>query len=76
MKGQAELNALLLLAKNYHRLDKISVEVTDETIEVDGVPEPLVDYFKNRIKGIITEEKLKALELIEQATKAYAAAMK
>lgn len=78
MKAEAELNALLLQAKLYERLDGIIVEIVEDdgfdAIEVDHLPKSMVEYFKNRIKGIIAEEKLKALELVEQAAENYAKA--
>ena len=75
MKAEAELNALLLQAKLYERLDGIIVEDDGfDAIEVDHLPKSMVEYFKNRIKGIIAEEKLKALELVEQAAENYAKA--
>ena len=75
MKGQAELNALLLLTDNYHRLDKIRVEVSVDTIEVSGVPKPLLEHFAEEINGVVAAERRKALELVEQAAKKYVAAI-
>lgn len=83
MKGQDELNALLLMAKNYERLKAInvgSVRETDEyttgEIVVNNVPQPMVDYFTKRIRELVKAEVEKAAALVEQAAQKYAATMK
>ncbi|MBR0060250.1 MAG: hypothetical protein IJP68_02110 [Selenomonadaceae bacterium] len=82
MKGEAELNAFLLQAKHYERLKAInvgSVQETDEDttgeIVVNHVPSPMVDYFTKKIRELVTFEKGRAVELLEQAAQAYAKAL-
>lgn len=82
MKGEAELNAFLLQAKHYERLKAIkvgSIQETDEDttgeIVVNNVPQPMVDYFTKRIRELVKAEVEKAAALVEQAAKAYAAAI-
>ena len=78
MKGEAELNALLLLGKNYERLKEITVGSMQETdpetegsVVINHVPSPLVDYFTKRVRELITIERGKAVGLIEQAAAEY-----
>jgi len=74
MRGEAELNALLLLGKNYQRLRDIGVRCDDNAIHVSRIPEPFMLIFRNKIVELIDGETNKALEQYKAAAKEYAAA--
>ena len=79
MKAEAELNALLLQAKNYERLKEVDVVAQKDrdlidVILVRTVPKPMTDYFLKRIRELVKAEVEKAAALVEQAAKAYAKA--
>ena len=74
MKGKAELNALLLLGKNYQRLCDINMGADVNSITLKRVPEPLVDFFVEKIREVIDGERFKALDQYKAAAQAYAKA--
>ena len=77
MKAQAELNALLLQAKNYERLKGIKVRIIrdHQMIQIEEVPKPLIDHFAEKIGELVEAEREKAAALLEQAAQNYAKAV-
>lgn len=83
MKGEAELNALLLLSKTYWRLDAIEINdfgerTADGTGEIiiKKVPNELHSTIYKKILRVIGDEQEKAADLFEEAAAAYAKAAK
>ena len=78
MKGQDELNALLLLVKNYERLKDVKVHIhrDDEVIQIVNVPSSMIDHFAEKISALVNAEVEKAAALVEQAALKYAEATK
>lgn len=75
MKAQDELNALLLLAKNYERLKDVKVHIhrDDEVIQIENVPSSMIDHFAEKLDELANAEVEKAVSLVEQAAQKYAA---
>lgn len=79
MKAKDELNALLLLAKNYERIKEIDVVAQQDRDLIDciyirSVPKSMTNFFLNRFRKIVEEEVEKAAALMEQAALKYAEA--
>lgn len=72
MKADAELNAMLLLGKNYQRLCDIGISADVNKITLRRVPEPLTDFFVKKVRELVDNEALKALEQYKAAAKKYA----
>lgn len=79
MKAKADLNALLLQAKNYERLKGIDViEPEDDAVEESGdiivahVPKTFVKYFTEKILELVRAEEVKAYDLLDKAGQTYA----
>ncbi len=75
MKGEAELNALLLLGKNYQRLSEMTVGRDGQSIVIRYVPDALFQFFLDKFRKTVEEETIKALEQYKEAAKKYAAAI-
>ncbi|MBR0061295.1 MAG: hypothetical protein IJP68_07415 [Selenomonadaceae bacterium] len=76
MKAQAELNALLLQAKNYERLQDVKIHIhrDNKVIQIVNVPGPLVDHFADKIGELIAAEVETTTSLVEKSAQAFAAA--
>lgn len=75
MKGQAELNALLLLTKRWQELKAIKIKPYNGygKIELEDVPKSMLNYFTGKINDVVKAEVEKAVSLVEQAAQKYAA---
>lgn len=76
MKALPEFNAMYLLAKNYERMNCIQVrgDRDGETIIVSNVPEPLVDWFADKINKLVVREASKAYNEVEKSAEQFIAA--
>lgn len=74
MKGQAELNALLLLTKRLQELKAIKIKPYNGygKIDLEDVPESMLNYFTEKINDVVKAEVEKAAALVVQAALKYA----
>ena len=73
MKALADFNAMYLLAKNYERINSITVsgDHDGEVIIVSNVPSSLVDFFKAKIDALILREGSLAYNELEKSAEQY-----
>ena len=76
MKGHAELNALLLLTKRWQELEAIKIKPYNGYGEIDleDVPESMLNYFTEKINDVVKAEAEKTEALVKQAALKYAEA--
>ena len=73
MKALAEFNAMHLLAKNYERMNGITVrgDSDSEVIIINNVPDSLMELFKTKINALIVRECSIAYNELEKAAEQY-----